>query len=87
MSDRLKPKAENIPEGTPYFAGEHIEDHWVEYPWEQTDIRRHVSCQFIQSIDSKLHMLTSYPLFNFQDEMAFGEPTRVEPTQHFFGEA
>jgi hypothetical protein len=42
-SARLKPKAENIPEGTPYFAGEHIEDHWVEYPWEQTDIRRHVS--------------------------------------------
>lgn len=27
--DRLKPKREDIPEGTPYFAGEHIEDHWV----------------------------------------------------------
>lgn len=70
----------------PYFAGEHVKDYWAECPREQTDIRRHVSRRSPLSNHPRSLMLTIFT-FDIQDGMAFGEPTRVKPTQHFFGEA
>ncbi|PPQ65497.1 hypothetical protein CVT26_000137 [Gymnopilus dilepis] len=41
VHNKLKPKLAELPPGTPYFAGEEVEDVWLNYPWEATDIEEH----------------------------------------------
>ncbi|KAF8909420.1 phosphoribosyltransferase-like protein [Gymnopilus junonius] len=41
VHNKLKPKRAELPSGTPYFAGEEVEDVWLNYPWEATDIEEH----------------------------------------------
>lgn len=42
LHNKRKPKCDDIPEGVMYYAGEEIDDHWVVYPWEATDIKEHL---------------------------------------------
>ncbi|TBU30649.1 PRTase-like protein [Dichomitus squalens] len=41
VHNKLKPKLAEIPAGIPYYAGEEIEDVWLDYPWEAQDIEEH----------------------------------------------
>ncbi|KIY70315.1 PRTase-like protein [Cylindrobasidium torrendii FP15055 ss-10] len=41
VHNKDKPKLAQLPEGTPYWAGETLGDLWLDYPWEQTDIEEH----------------------------------------------
>ncbi|GAA94014.1 hypothetical protein E5Q_00661 [Mixia osmundae IAM 14324] len=41
VHNKLKEKLGSIPGHIKYFSGEDIEDAWVDYPWEQTDIVLH----------------------------------------------
>ncbi|KAI0675548.1 PRTase-like protein [Trametes maxima] len=41
VHNKLKPKLAEIPADIPYFAGEEIEDVWLDYPWEAVDIEEH----------------------------------------------
>ncbi|KAI0793893.1 PRTase-like protein [Fomes fomentarius] len=41
VHNKLKPKLANLPADIPYFAGEEIEDVWLDYPWEAVDIEEH----------------------------------------------
>ncbi|KAG0149233.1 hypothetical protein CROQUDRAFT_689349 [Cronartium quercuum f. sp. fusiforme G11] len=41
VHNKKKPKAAQIPDHVKYFAGLHIEDQWIDYPWEVTDIDAH----------------------------------------------
>ncbi|KAG6864644.1 hypothetical protein C0991_008125 [Blastosporella zonata] len=34
VHNKNKPKLAELPEGTPYYAGEEVEDVWLDYPWE-----------------------------------------------------
>jgi len=43
VHNKLKPKLAELPTGTPYFTGEEVEDLWLNYPWEATDIDAHDS--------------------------------------------
>jgi len=41
VHNKLKPKAEKLPDDILYFAGEEIPDKWFDYPWEMKDIYAH----------------------------------------------
>ncbi|GAA5828271.1 hypothetical protein JCM11251_002670 [Rhodosporidiobolus azoricus] len=41
VHNKLKEKRATIPDDVKYFAGDDIEDRWVDYPWEQEDILLH----------------------------------------------
>merc|ERR1711977_724819 len=41
VHNKLKEKAGSVPESVMYFSGADLEDVWVDYPWEMTDIDRH----------------------------------------------
>ncbi|KZT59901.1 PRTase-like protein [Calocera cornea HHB12733] len=41
VHNKLKPKAEKLPDDILYFAGAEIPDQWFDYPWEMKDIYAH----------------------------------------------
>lgn len=41
VHNKKKPKLAELPEGTPYYTGEEVDDLWLDYPWEATDIEEH----------------------------------------------
>ncbi|KAG6815797.1 hypothetical protein H0H87_011241 [Tephrocybe sp. NHM501043] len=41
VHNKNKPKLAELPEGTPYYAGEEVEDVWLDYPWEAINIEEH----------------------------------------------
>ncbi|KAI0272484.1 PRTase-like protein [Gloeopeniophorella convolvens] len=41
VHNKLKPKAGELPADVPYYAGGDVEDLWLDYPWEATDIEEH----------------------------------------------
>ncbi|RPD64408.1 PRTase-like protein [Lentinus tigrinus ALCF2SS1-7] len=41
VHNKLKPKLGDIPADIPYFAGQEIEDVWLDYPWEAVNIEEH----------------------------------------------
>jgi len=41
VHNKLKPKLGSLPEDVSYFMGGEVEDLWLDYPWEATDIEEH----------------------------------------------
>jgi len=41
VHNKRKPKLASLPSDIPYFEGEEVEDYWVNYPWEASDIDEH----------------------------------------------
>jgi len=41
VHNKLKPKHADLPPDVPYYAGAEVEDVWLDYPWEATDIHEH----------------------------------------------
>ncbi|KAJ7245158.1 PRTase-like protein [Mycena haematopus] len=41
VHNKNKAKLADLPPETPYFAGATVEDVWLDYPWEATDIEEH----------------------------------------------
>ncbi|KAI9433368.1 phosphoribosyltransferase-like protein [Lactarius psammicola] len=41
VHNKLKPKVGSLPADIPYYAGEEVDDLWLDYPWEATDIEEH----------------------------------------------
>ncbi|KAJ3731779.1 hypothetical protein DFJ43DRAFT_998375 [Lentinula guzmanii] len=41
VHNKNKPKLAALPEGTTYYSGEEVDDVWLDYPWESTDIEEH----------------------------------------------
>ncbi|KAI0766935.1 PRTase-like protein [Trametes elegans] len=41
VHNKLKPKLASLPAEIPYYAGDEIEDVWLDYPWEAQDIEEH----------------------------------------------
>ncbi|KAH9004727.1 PRTase-like protein [Lactarius hatsudake] len=41
VHNKLKPKLGSLPEDIPYYVGDEVEDLWLDYPWEATDIEEH----------------------------------------------
>ena len=41
IHNKLKPKAAELPVDVAYFSGVEIEDWWINYPWDATDIEAH----------------------------------------------
>ncbi|KAG6837161.1 hypothetical protein H0H93_013751 [Arthromyces matolae] len=41
VHNKNKPKLADLPVGTPYYAGEEVEDVWLDYPWEAIHIEEH----------------------------------------------
>jgi len=41
VHNKLKPKLAQLPADIPYFAGADVEDLWLDYPWESSDIDEH----------------------------------------------
>ncbi|KAI0352300.1 PRTase-like protein [Trametes cingulata] len=41
VHNKLKPKLAELPADIPYYAGDEIEDVWLDYPWEAQDIEEH----------------------------------------------
>ncbi|KAI9440556.1 PRTase-like protein [Lactarius indigo] len=41
VHNKLKPKLGSLPKYIPYYAGEEVEDLWLDYPWEAVDIEEH----------------------------------------------
>ncbi|KAJ3786506.1 hypothetical protein GGU10DRAFT_351506 [Lentinula aff. detonsa] len=41
VHNKNKPKLAELPEGTTYYSGEEVDDVWLDYPWESTDIEEH----------------------------------------------
>ncbi|KAF8638948.1 hypothetical protein AX16_010422 [Volvariella volvacea WC 439] len=41
VHNKLKPKLAQLPSDTQYFAGAHVDDVWLDYPWEAIDIEEH----------------------------------------------
>jgi len=41
VHNKLKPKLGSLPKDIPYYAGEEVEDLWLDYPWEARDIEEH----------------------------------------------
>lgn len=41
IHNKIKPKVGTIPEGIAYFCGLELEDWWINYPWDATDIDAH----------------------------------------------
>ncbi|KAI0343221.1 PRTase-like protein [Trametopsis cervina] len=41
VHNKRKEKLGKLPAGTPYYAGDEIDDLWLDYPWEAQDIEEH----------------------------------------------
>lgn len=41
LQNKLKPKHAELPKSIRYFAGEDVDDIWIVYPWESSDIDLH----------------------------------------------
>ncbi|KAJ3563794.1 hypothetical protein NP233_g8712 [Leucocoprinus birnbaumii] len=41
VHNKKKPKLAEIPADTPYFSGADVDDLWLDYPWEATNIEEH----------------------------------------------
>ncbi|KAJ3923050.1 hypothetical protein F5877DRAFT_87747 [Lentinula edodes] len=41
VHNKNKPKLAELPEGTLYYSGEEVDDVWLDYPWESTNIEEH----------------------------------------------
>ncbi|THU99155.1 PRTase-like protein [Dendrothele bispora CBS 962.96] len=41
VHNKRKPKLAELPKNTPYYAGEEVDDVWLDYPWESTNIEEH----------------------------------------------
>ncbi|KAF8074815.1 hypothetical protein FPV67DRAFT_1665578 [Lyophyllum atratum] len=41
VHNKNKPKLAELPEEMPYYAGENVEDVWLDYPWEAMNIEAH----------------------------------------------
>ncbi|KIK60302.1 hypothetical protein GYMLUDRAFT_43599 [Collybiopsis luxurians FD-317 M1] len=41
VHNKNKPKLAELPEGISYYAGQEVEDVWLDYPWESTNIEEH----------------------------------------------
>ncbi|KAF5361787.1 hypothetical protein D9756_002535 [Leucocoprinus leucothites] len=41
VHNKKKPKLAEIPADTPYFSGADVDDVWLDYPWEATNIEEH----------------------------------------------
>lgn len=41
LHNKLKTKRGKIPDSVHYFAGIDVEDWWINYPWDATDIEAH----------------------------------------------
>jgi len=41
VHNKLKPKAHELPDDIPYYAGAEVGDVWLDYPWEMKDIDEH----------------------------------------------
>ncbi|KAH9066682.1 PRTase-like protein [Lactarius vividus] len=41
VHNKLKPKLGSLPEDIPYYVGDEVDDLWLDYPWEATDIEEH----------------------------------------------
>lgn len=41
VHNKRKPKLGHIPADVPYYAGQEIDDLWLDYPWEAVDIDEH----------------------------------------------
>ncbi|KAF9447709.1 PRTase-like protein [Macrolepiota fuliginosa MF-IS2] len=41
VHNKVKAKLAEIPTDTPYFSGADVEDVWLDYPWEATNIEEH----------------------------------------------
>lgn len=41
VHNKLKPKLGAIPDDVPYYAGDEVDDLWLDYPWEASDIEEH----------------------------------------------
>lgn len=41
LHEKIKEKSAALPEGIPYFSGITVEDLWIDYPWDATDIDAH----------------------------------------------
>ncbi|EJU03552.1 hypothetical protein DACRYDRAFT_64485 [Dacryopinax primogenitus] len=41
VHNKIKPKAEKLPDDIMYFAGQEIPDKWFDYPWEMKDVYEH----------------------------------------------
>ncbi|KAK7056191.1 hypothetical protein VNI00_002743 [Paramarasmius palmivorus] len=41
VHNKKKPKLAELPPGTPYYAGADVDDLWLDYPWEATNIEEH----------------------------------------------
>ncbi|KAI0255863.1 PRTase-like protein [Lactifluus subvellereus] len=41
VHNKLKPKLGSLPADVSYYVGEEVEDLWLDYPWEATDIEEH----------------------------------------------
>ncbi|GLB41963.1 putative phosphoribosyltransferase [Lyophyllum shimeji] len=41
VHNKNKPKLAELPPELPYYAGENVEDVWLDYPWEALNIEEH----------------------------------------------
>ncbi|KAK7686405.1 hypothetical protein QCA50_010629 [Cerrena zonata] len=41
VHNKLKEKLANLPADVPYYTGAEVEDLWLDYPWESSDIDEH----------------------------------------------
>ncbi|KAI0792123.1 phosphoribosyltransferase-like protein [Abortiporus biennis] len=41
VHNKLKEKLASLPPDVPYYAGENVDDYWLDYPWEASDIDEH----------------------------------------------
>ncbi|KAJ3841344.1 hypothetical protein F5878DRAFT_610544 [Lentinula raphanica] len=41
VHNKNKPKLAELPGGTVYYAGQEVDDVWLDYPWESTNIEEH----------------------------------------------
>ncbi|EIM86729.1 PRTase-like protein [Stereum hirsutum FP-91666 SS1] len=41
VHNKRKPKLGEIPAGVPYYVGDEVDDVWLDYPWESSDIEEH----------------------------------------------
>lgn len=48
VHNKLKPKLGELPPDVPYYAGDEVEDVWLDYPWEAVDIDEHDRLAFAE---------------------------------------
>ena len=51
IHNKLKPKVAELPADVAYFSGVEIEDWWINYPWDATDIEAH-NCRAAAGVHS-----------------------------------